>query len=83
MNLICAHCDRYDAAPLSNVPPGWVEIVPDPASPPPQTRTEYKTPAGTIATHLGICPACDAYRKTAFQASLQGPADDDDLPRLF
>ena len=83
MKLICAHCHNYDAAPLSSIPRGWVDIVPDPTSLPPVTCMDYKTEAGTIADTFGICPICEEYRKTAFQVPLEPLPEDDGGPMLF
>ena len=74
MKLICVHCARFHAAPLSSVPRGWVDIVPDPESRlPPVTYTAYETECGTIADTFGICPQCEEYRKTAFVAEPYSP----------
>ena len=81
--MICAHCDKYDAAPLSIIPRGWVDIVPDPTSLPPQTCMDYKTEAGTIADTFGICPQCEEYRKTAFTMALDPPLDESGESMLF
>lgn len=66
MKLICAHCDRHDAAPLAAIPRDWLDISPDRASGAPTTSTRFTTAAGTIADTFGICPSCEAHRKTAF-----------------
>ena len=82
MKLICAHCRHYDSVPLSSVPRGWVDIVPDPTSPP-ATAIGHKTPAGTIADTFGICPVCAEHRRTAFVADPETPVDDTTPDMLF
>ena len=58
MKLACTHCDRYDAAPLSAVPPAWTDFVP--------LYRPLEVAPGVAADHLGCCPACDRWRKAAF-----------------
>ncbi len=53
MRLVCSHCDRYTAAPLATIPPGWIGV------------TKWHQPTATV-THSGVCESCDEYRKTAF-----------------
>lgn len=77
MKLICVHCDDFDAAPLSSVPRGWVEIIPDPTSLPPIMPIAFETKAGPIADTFGLCPRCEAYRKTAWVVPHDPPPADD------
>jgi hypothetical protein len=64
VKLICSHCDRCDAAPLAEIPPGWQDIgyvhpsLNDPAS-------ECYIPELCGATFVGVCPTCDEIRRTA------------------
>jgi hypothetical protein len=64
VRLICAHCETFDRRPLSSIPAGWAEIVPQPGSIP-TTDISHTTACGTVADTFGICPACQQNRKIA------------------
>ena len=57
MKLVCVHCDVYDARPLGQIPPGWVEI------------THMRAPEAGHDT-LGHCPACQKRHRTAYTVPL-------------
>lgn len=74
MKLICVICDQFDASPLTSIPPGWTDIVPDPTSLPPTTKIPTKP--GTVHDTWGTCPACTEFHRTAFRVPETPPLDE-------
>ena len=64
MTLVCSHCDRYDAVPLSAVPSGWSDVQPGLGALP-CSLYAVELDAGASATHFGTCPECAVWLKSA------------------
>lgn len=61
MRLACIHCDTDGADGVTEIPPGWIDVIREiPLDQTPENRAAIAEAfeSGDWWTHLGTCPTC-------------------------